>query len=192
MAHPLHVRTAMQTTPSRPSWALILTPPGERKRDEVLVVAAALRERGLRTAGFAQRRLAEGSKKYELRSLGQEAPPVPIVRRGSTPGPDEEPFCSCVFRPDAFATGRTWLASDLPGCDVAVLDEISRLEAAGGGHAGAVTEALGQAPVTVLSVRADRLAALVERFGLGDPLAVLEQGEPTAPFVEAVVAHVRG
>lgn len=179
---------AMPPTSPRSRWALILTPPGQRKTGEVFTVAAALADRGLRVAGFAQERLPDGGKRYQLRCLGASAePPVPIVRRGVAPGDGEQPFCNCVFRPDAFVTGRAWLARDLPACDVAVLDEISRLEATGGGHADAVTAALGAAPLTVLSIRADRLSALMERFGLGEPLAVLEQGDAPTAFIDAVL-----
>lgn len=170
-----------------PRWALILTPPGQRKSDEVFTVAAALAGRGLRLAGFAQQRRPDAPRRYMLCGLGSDDVPVPIARRGGTPGPEEEPFCGCVFIPDAFATARTWLARDLPACDVAVLDEISRLEVTGGGHAEAVAEALARAPLTVLSVRANHLSALMDRFELPEPLAVLEQGDPPEAFLAAIV-----
>ncbi len=177
---------------SPPRWALVVIPPAQRKRDEAFTIARALRDHGLRVGGFAQRRAARGGRAYEVVSLGVEAPPVPIARRGVAPGPGEEPFCNCAFRPDAFATARGWLDEALSACDVVVLDEVSRLEATGGGHAAAVSLALARAPLTVLSVRADRLSPLMERFGLADPCAVLEQGDPPAAFVAAILDSIGG
>ncbi len=171
----------------RPRWALILTPPDHRKTDQVVTVAELLTSRGVRVAGFAQRRRLDATRHYELHCLTVDEAPVPIARRGGQAGPGDQPFCNCVFRSDAFAIARAWLARDLPDCDVAVIDEVSRLEASGGGHAIAVAEALARAPLTVLSIRADRLAVLMDRFGLDEPVAVLESDDSPLPFVDAVV-----
>lgn len=181
----------MTCSSSRSTWALLLTPPGQRKHDEVFVIAAALADAGARVAGFAQRRAAEGGCIYELHCLGRDEPAVSIGRRGRSPGPGEELFCNCVFRPDAFAAARRWLERDLPGCDVAIIDELSKLESTGAGHVASVSLAVRQAPLTLLSIRADLLAAFMERFELGEPLAVLDRGAPPDGFVAALLDHVR-
>jgi nucleoside-triphosphatase THEP1 len=168
------------------AWALIVCPPGQPKTTAAFDVAAALAARGLRVAGFAQRRLPDAPRRYELCCLAADEPPVPLGRRGGTPGPGEEPFCNCVFKPDAFVEARAWLARDLPGCDVVVIDELSRMEATGGGHTKAALVAVARAPLTVLSIRGDRLSAVMDRLSLGDPVAVLEQGDALEPFVAAV------
>lgn len=172
---------------SRPTWALVLTPPGQRKADELFGVASALVTAGLRVAGFAQLRAPEGGCIYELHCLGGSEAPVSIGRRGRTPGPGEELFCNCVFRPDAFATARRWLERDVAGCDVAIIDELSKLEATGGGHVAAVEVALHRAPLTLLSIRADLLASFMERFDLPEPVASLERGDPSIAFVRALI-----
>ncbi|MBZ0235114.1 MAG: DUF2478 domain-containing protein [Deltaproteobacteria bacterium] len=179
-----------RTSPS-PSWALLLTPPGQRKSDEVFAIASALTAAGRRVAGFAQLRAPEGGCIYELHCLGRAEPAVSIGRRGRTPGPGEELFCNCVFRPDAFVTARGWLERDLPGCDVAIIDELSKLETTGGGHVAAVPLVLARAPLTLLSIRADLLATFMERFELPEPMAMLSRGDPPQRFVAALIDHLR-
>ncbi len=176
----------MSSLPARRPWALFLTHPGQQKSDEVFRLAAALSGSGLRVAGFAQRRADGGGCGYELVSLGRTEPSLAVGRRGRTPGPGDEAFCNCVFRPDAFITARGWLERDLAGADVAIIDELSRLESTGGGHVPAVSLALRQAPLTVLSVRADLLSTFMERFELGEPFAVIERGDPLGGFAAAL------
>lgn len=175
---------------TRAPWALVSTPPREPKTARVRRIVDELGARGLRVAGFVQQRLPDAPRSYELVRLGADDR-APVARRGTTPGPEEEPFCNCVFRPDGFTAARAWLDADLPDGDVVVLDEISRLEATGGGHAAAVEAALARAPVVVLSVRADRLAALMERFGLPEPIATVEADDDVPALVAAVAEAAR-
>jgi hypothetical protein len=174
---------------ARPDWALILTPPGQRKLDEVFGIAAWLQSAGLRVAGFVQARSPEGGCVYDLFRLGRVEPPVAIGRRGRNAGPGEELFCNCVFRPDAFIAAYRWLEHDLPGCDVAIIDELGKYESTGAGHVPSVELALRHAPLTVLSIRADLLATFMERFDLPEPIAVLQRGDPSEGFVGAVLDH---
>jgi hypothetical protein len=176
---------------SRPEWALLLTPPGRPKLDEVFTIAAALVRVGRRIAGFAQTRSPDGGCVYDLHCLARVEPPVPIGRRGRNAGPGEELFCNCVFKPDAFVAARRWLERDLPGCDVAIIDELSKLEATGAGHVPSVELALRSAPLTLLSIRADLLASFMERFDLPEPIAVLQRGAPAEDFVRALIDHLR-
>lgn len=181
----------MSPSPASPPWALLLTPRDQRKHDEIFTIASALVAAGRRIAGFAQRRAPEGGCIYELHCLGHAEPAVSIGRRGHTPGPGEELFCNCVFRPDAFVTARGWLERDLPGCDLALIDELSKYEATGGGHVPAVSLALARAPLTLLSIRADLLATFVERFELGEPIAMIERGDAPEGFVAAVLDYLQ-
>lgn len=176
---------------SRPDWALLLTPPGQPKLDEVFRIAASLAGAGRRIAGFAQARSPEGGCVYDLHCLARVEPPVAIGRRGRNPGPGEALFCNCVFRPDAFVAAQRWLERDLPGCDVAIIDELSKLEATGAGHVPSVELALRRAPLTLLSIRADLLASFMERFDLAEPISVLQRGAPADVFVRTLIDHRR-
>jgi nucleoside-triphosphatase THEP1 len=171
-------------------WALVTGSKGADKSATLRRVAAQLEARGVPVAGFFQESIEEGGARtgHSLRRLGHDEA-LPVVRRGSGPrGPNEESFCQIVFDHDAFAAARRWLTEDAPGAQALLLDEISKLEVAGKGHHDAVAEALGKGCLTVLSVRADQLFYVIERFGLDEPVASLEAGDEAAEeaFVEAL------
>ncbi|MCC6555689.1 MAG: DUF2478 domain-containing protein [Polyangiaceae bacterium] len=172
-------------------WALVLGGKGTGKSATALRVAARLEERGISVAGFVQEGVEEEGDRvaYRLRRLGRDAALV-LARRGAAArGPSEETFCSFVFDNDAFTAARRWLEEDAPRARALVLDEISKLEAAGKGHHDAVAAALGGGGLTVLSVRADQLFYVMERFGLDEPVASLDAGDVAAEdaFIEALV-----
>lgn len=173
-------------------WALLV---GKRTSGKTLLAgetARALSERGIRVGGFLQEPCEEEGVRvgYVLRRIaGGEA--VPLARRSSTPrGPEEESFCSFVFDRRAFAVARAWVEEDLGRCDAVILDEVSKLETAGGGHHDAIARCLETDAVAVLAVRAEELFAVMERFGLDEPVAVLEtdRRDRLPEFVEAVAA----
>lgn len=183
------------------SWALISGERGEGKTSLALRLVSRLREAGLRVDGFVQRALedAEGERTgYDLVRLGTgEA--VPLARRGTPPADDRPAVCHYVFDPEAFGRAQAWLRDGAGRAPVLLLDEIGRLEAAGGGHAGAVRLALDlpDPTVVILSVRAELLFPAVYRF-LGEqpvePVAALEA--PATPaaeeeFVRRVVGALR-
>ena len=171
------------------SWALISGKRGEGKTSLALRLVARLREAGLRVDGFVQRALedAEGTRTgYDLVRLGT-GETVPLARRGAPPADDRPVACHYIFDPAAFGRARAWLRDGAAPAPVLLLDEIGRLEAAGGGHADAVHLALAQPDPTVviLSVRAELLFPAVYRF-LGEqpvePVAALEA--PATPAAE--------
>ncbi len=170
-------------------WALITGERGEGKTSLALRLIARLRAAGLRVEGFVQRALddADGARAgYDLVRLANEES-APLARRGTDPHGTRPTVCHYVFEPGVFARGCTWLREDAARAEVLLLDEVGRLEAGGRGHAEAIRLALGLPPpkVVVLSVRAEMLFAVVQRF-LGDdpvePVAALEA--PAAPGAE--------
>ena len=182
------------------SWALISGERGEGKTSLVLRLVSRLREAGLRVDGFVQRALEddEGTRTgYDLVRLGT-GETAPLARRGPPPADGRPAVCHYVFDPEAFGRARAWLRDAAGQAPVLVLDEIGRLEAAGGGHADAVHLALAlpDPTVVILSVRAELLFPAVYRF-LGEqpaePVAALEA--PATPaaeeeFVRGVVRAV--
>ena len=117
-----------------------------------------------------------------------------LARRATDARPGEETFCSFAFDLTAFARARSWIEGDVEGCDVIVIDEVSRLEAAGRGHADAIVDALASGRLVVLSVRADQAFDVLSRFALEEPAAALELARSPSldVFVPALVAAVRG
>jgi len=163
-------------------WALVSGPKGAGRARVLERIVALLRERGLRVGGFLQSRSDDGIRLTRLARDGGAT----LAREGKTPRAGEEEYCSFAFDPRGFELARRWVDEDSPGCDCLVLHEVGSLEAAGRGHHDAVAAALAQPEATViLSVRAEVLAQVVERFGLEtEPIATLEvpvpEGAPEA------------
>lgn len=173
-------------------WALLVGGKGSGMSSLAGRVVAALRERGVAAAGVIQEAIEEDGEcvAVRIRRIGHDEHAL-LARRGETArDPNEQPFCSFVFDNQAFAAARSWLAADAPSAAVLVIDEVSKLEAARGGHHAAVERALRGAALVVLVVRAEELFAVMECFGLDEPVAALDaaEGEAIAPFVDAVVA----
>lgn len=178
-----------QPPASRVRWALVSAPRGQLS---LLTgeVARALVARGAAVAGFLQAR--DGEAQSLLRVATGER--VPLSRDGSSPREGEEPFCSTVIRPAAFAFARRWLEEDGAGAAVWVLDGLSKLEAGRKGHFDTARWAFahaGRRPL-VLGVRADQLFDVMGALELEhEPLAALE-GQPDAAalarFLDAVLA----
>lgn len=177
-------------------WALLLGSKSQDGSAAALAVAAALRARGLPVAGFVQEPIFEDGERagHRLRRLaGDET--LAVGRRGTEArAPSEESFCSFVFSGDAFAAARRWLELDGAGARVLVLHEASKLEIAQKGHYEAIRAALDGGQVVVLAVRADQLFGVMERFGLDEPVASLESGDPEAveAFADALAAALEG
>ncbi len=181
-------------------WALLVGAKGAGKSTVAQRIAARLADRGLRVGGVVQEAVHEEGERvaYRARHVGHEDQGgLLLARRGAPPAGAREgalcDFCSFVFDGDAFAAAAGWVREDSAACDVVLVDEVSKLEASGGGHHDAIRDALGGRAIVVLVARADQLFALVERFGLGDALATLDAGEDTSDdaFVEALVAACR-
>lgn len=172
-------------------WALLAGGKGTGKSTRAAAIAEQLAARGLTIAGFVQDAVSEEGERvgYDLRRLCADER-LALARRGVPRAHGEQGVCSYAFSTAAFEAARAWLAAD---ADVLVLDEISKLEVAGGGHHDAVRDALAAPGLTLLSVRGDQLFAVLERFGLGEPVVALERDEPEAlaAFVDALAREAR-
>lgn len=170
-------------------WALIECERSKPKSEFALELARVLAGRGLRVGGFAQpQRLDErGEKGYELVRLSTGERAV-LARGGTAAQAGEEAVCDFAFRQGVFDLARRWIEEDA-GADVLILDGIGKLEAAGRGHAASLRRALELPPATrvVLATRPSQLFYVVERFGLGEPIASLG-----LPAVEAERAAFAG
>lgn len=159
-------------------WALISGEKGHNKSALALELVERLKAEGVRAAGFVQLRHYDesGEKGYQLLRLATGERLV-LARGGVAPrDASQEAFCSYAFDNDAFARAHRWLQEDLPAAPLVVLDDISKLEVQGKGHAAALASALAQPDKVVLvCARASQLFYVVENFGLGDePVDALE------------------
>ena len=182
------------------SIALVYGPKGAGKTSTTLQLAESLSAAGLAVGGFYQRptRDAQGRPGYDLVRFADRNLFVPLARYGETADESKEAnICSFLFATEAFDLGLSWLRQDAVRTSVIVIDEVSKLEVSGKGHAASVHFALSLPPnqVVVLSVRGDQLFYVVERFGIdGNVVADLEI--PASPdrlhtVVRDVVARVR-
>ncbi|MCC7535600.1 MAG: DUF2478 domain-containing protein [Deltaproteobacteria bacterium] len=179
------------TTATMHPWALVTRRSGA---SPVPRIAAALLARGVRVAGFTQDPIDEEGERtgYELRRL-EHGDRRPIARRATgEPSSTECSFCAMHFDESAFAAARDWLREDAGRAEIVLVDAVSKLEAAGRGHAGAVADSLRHSALVVLAVPPEQLFAVMERFQLPEPLATLEDPSESAfeSFVEAVVEAV--
>jgi len=176
-------------------WALLTGPKGSGKSTQALEVVRQLRDAGLRVEGFVQAGTIDEleRKGFDLLRLRDEQR-LHLARPGSEEKSGEEAFCSFVFRQSAFDVARSWVLEDGPGADVIVVDEVSKLEAAGKGHHDVISWGLGRDDVRVmmLCVRADQLFYVMEKFRLEEePFAMIEvpaEGPALREFVEQILA----
>lgn len=171
-------------------WALIAGAHGGEKVALVRAAVEALGAQGVALGGFVQEPVDEGGARagYEAKRLAAPARARVARKPGGQRSPAEEEFCSLVFDGDAFARAARWIEEDLAGrAQAVVIDEVSKLEVAGRGHARAIERALASDRLAVLCVRADQLFAVVERFSLGEPIASLGEEQPSADaFAQAI------
>ena len=175
-------------------WALVSGEKGHNKADFTLGVVEELRAAGLKVAGFVQRRRYDADQKgYDLLRLASGERIVLAQGGVAARQVSQEAFCSFAFRNDAFEQAFGWLRQDAEGAQVLVLDDVSKLEVQGKGHAAALGWALAQpGKVVLLCARASQLFYVVESFGLeSDPVAAVELPvglEERAAFVRALAA----
>jgi nucleoside-triphosphatase THEP1 len=152
---------------------VVYGPPGAGKTTATLRLAGRLRAHGLRVGGFFQRSTVDELERrgYDLVRLPDGIETLPLAR----PGAQQDrgtiaTVCSFVFSREAFAKGLDWLRADAPQADALVIDEVSKLEVSGDGHFEAVRWAvnLDTRLLVVLSVRADQLFYVVDKFELED------------------------
>lgn len=154
---------------------LVYGPRGAGKTTTTLLLADALLRRGLRVGGYFQRTTSDELERhgYDLVRLRDREQRLALARPGGTEREGESAVCSFSFSHEAFCAGLEWLKADADSSQVLVMDEISKLEARGEGHAAALRWALGLGDdkVLLLSVRGDLLFYVVEAFGLEERLA---------------------
>lgn len=180
-------------------WALITGGKGSGRSRTTSLVVDRLAASGISVGGVIQEAVQEDGERigYHARRVGAERRVIPLARRGAAPvgaRPDSVcSFCSFVFDGAAFAEAGTWVREAAAQCDVVIVDEVSKLEVAKGGHHDAIVDALDGRALVVLVVRADQLFAVVERFGLEDAVATLDAGDDGAEsaFIEAVARAAR-
>lgn len=169
-----------------PAWALVAGTRGTDRAGLTARVVEALWRHGVVPGGFCQEVIdgeGTGPAGYRLRRLATGERLDVAVRGG--PGCDcGDRICDYTFDPDAMARARGWIVDDARDHPVLVIESVNRLEVAGRGHAAAVDAALASGRIVILMARAERVAAMVERFGLDEPIAALEVG--------AGVPHVDG
>lgn len=177
-------------------WALLVGGKGAGKSTVASRVAAELARRGVAVGGVVQDAIEEDGDRvgYLARHLdGTEC--VVVGRKGAAPPGDEAlcSFCSFVFDPQAFERARAWIRRGVERASIVIIDEVSKLEVAEGGHCAAIREALEGRAIVLLVVRADQLFHVVERFGLGEALATLdaEDGPSFAAFVDELARAAR-
>jgi len=171
-------------------WALIVGAKGSGKTTTVRAFVEAARARGVRVGGVIQEPVTDASGErvaYEAVRLTNEVDRVVVARRGPVPGGDPM-ICSFSFDDGAFARVRDWIAADRAALDVVVIDEVSKAESRGRGHADAIADTLASNATVVLAVREDELVHVMTAFGLAEPVATLLAGaDGVAAFVDAVV-----
>lgn len=158
-------------------WALVVGPKGVGRSGLVREAVARLRARGITVGGFYQAPIdVDGARTGYVVERATNGERAPLARSGTPAKTSEDLVCSFVFDRDGFDEARSWLDADRAS-EVLVVDELGKLEARGEGHAKALELALSTDRVLLLSVRADHLAQLVERYGIfDDALAILSCG----------------
>jgi nucleoside-triphosphatase THEP1/SAM-dependent methyltransferase len=183
------------------AWAVISGDKGVGKTELALRTAERLRRAGLRVGGFVQRPVhdADGTRVgYNLAHV-ERLETTPIARRSTSPGAGQQAFCGHVFHTAAFERARGWLREDAARADVLFIDEVSKLETSGQGHAEAVRLALALPSPTlvVLCVRAEHLFAAVHGLvgeAAGEAVASLQAPADDAAelaFAARLAAAVR-
>ena len=151
---------------------VVYGPRGAGKTTSIVRLAEALEQRGVAVGGFFQRVTCDDLDRrgYDLVSLRDRTLVLHLARPVSAQDANGTTVCSFSFSEDALAAGRSWLEKDATSSRVLLLDEISKLEVRGQGHAQALrwALALGDDKLLLLSVRGDQLFYVMETFGLHD------------------------
>jgi nucleoside-triphosphatase THEP1 len=150
---------------------VVYGPRGAGKTTATLRLADKLGAQGLRVGGFFQRTTVDELERrgYDLVRLPDRTEAVPLARPATLlSDATQETVCAFAFAREAFAKGVEWLRADAATADALVIDEVSKLEVAGDGHFEAVRWAVALAApmLVVLTVRADQLFYVVEKFEL--------------------------
>ncbi|MDD5089060.1 MAG: nucleoside-triphosphatase, partial [bacterium] len=95
------------------------------------------------------------------------------------------------FAEGVFSTARAWLRSDAQRAKLFLIDELGKLEAAGGGHVPALQEliALRSDAVIVAVIRKEKLSAMREFFAFDDNhlLDMDERADRAEEFLHQII-----
>ena len=151
---------------------LVYGPRGSGKTSAVVELGEAISELGIDVGGFYQHATYDelDRRGYDIVRFRDRSVRLLLARPGGMEKPGVSAICSYSFSQQVLAEGRSWLEHDACRNRVLIIDEISKLEARGEGHADALRWALslGDDKLLLLSVRADQLFYVVEAFDLGD------------------------
>lgn len=166
-----------------PALVLITSPPGRGKTTALLRLAEALRADGLAVGGVWQRAMEGAGYRagYDLVDLAT-GDTLPLARRRPTA---DGPWGAFAFDESAWSWAAARIRTARLAADVMLVDEIGRLEAAGGGHLPALREVLPgeRARTWVLAVRDLALPAVLTTFG--PPVAQVQ-----APVAEEEIGRL--
>jgi nucleoside-triphosphatase THEP1 len=152
---------------------------GSGKTSAVQRLSALLRERGVAVGGICQP-AHDGRRGYDLLDLASGARRPFARRRGQPQRPDAEVDAAggaalgFRFDPEGWGWAAQRLTQAWSSAEVLLVDELGKLEAAGGGHLAALASPFGRlaavAPahhplVLVLAVQRSVLADVERRFG---------------------------
>jgi nucleoside-triphosphatase THEP1 len=164
--------------PDEPVLIAITGAPGSGKTTLLKGVVTELLQEGFRCDGFyavstGGRTPGKGAETYFLER-------IPTGDRVHFAQRDEALLPPYRFNPDAQKVVETW-AEAFKGVDVLVIDELGKLEAAGGGHTFYLSKLLEKRPRVVLAaVREDVISEIAQRFGRKFD-AVFQAGAPETP-----------
>jgi len=148
---------------------------GAGKTTTTLTLAERLLHKGIGVGGYYQRTTTDDLERrgYDLVSVRDAKRTLPLARPGGQESPGTSAICSFSFYRDSFAAALGWLQHDAAACRALVIDEVSKLEVRGEGHAQALRWALtlGDDKLLLLSVRGDQLFYVVDAFDLGSQVA---------------------
>lgn len=168
---------------------LVYGPRGAGKTTTTLKLADALSRHGVGVGGYFQRNCVDELERrgYDLVSVQDRSRSLPLARPGGLDRPGVSTVCTFSFSQESLDTALGWLQSDACRAQALVIDEISKLEARGEGHAQALRWALAldASKLLLLSVRAELLFYVVEAFALHDRIAGYIELPTTQEAIEA-------
>ena len=192
MCHTARVAREMSEGP-RIFRVALLGAPGSGKTTAALKLVRALEECGLRVEGVVQPATFEDQRRtgYVLRDVASQRQRSFAQKKKTADGKG----LGYTFEPEGWQWASRRLQQARLEADVAVVDELGRLEARGEGHLPALTRPLDgeQAQVWLLGVRADAAEAIQQRLGPFHLQRTVDSGgDLVEDLVRRIVETVRG
>ena len=179
---------------------VVYGPRGAGKTSATVQLGEAIARRGIGVGGFFQRVVHDELERrgYDLVGMHDRSETLPLARPGGEEKAGSAAVCTFSFSQQALEDGKRWLQRDGASDRVLVMDEISKLEVRGEGHASALRWAMGLSDETLLllSVRGDQLFYVVEAFGLEEHLVgymeIPVSDEKISVQAERIVSALQG